>query len=371
MKRLLCGILAAVLLCLGTGPARAALEGFEPSKHYEPSCFADVAETDWFAENVRFVYEYGVMEGVSADRFDPRGTVTVAQAVTVACRLHRSYFGIEEELVPGETWYAPYLDYAQRHGLVGGISDEDMRRSARRADFAMILGAALPDEALPALNELAEGDVPDVCPLMSYSASVTRLYRAGVLTGNDAYGSFAPYSTVTRAEAAAIVSRMIEPALRKTVTLQAAPAPELVSLEQIPNRKSLQKRATDEQFAEAYAIARGYVEPLARYSRTEQLYCVTVLLRQLFDRGMEYSMESEHYNDPYGYFVEGSASCAGCTRATALCLSILGIPYEHVNENQYSHQWCRVPVNGEYWIADAYGLCCGPEPAPYEHPNFF
>ena len=48
---------------------------------------------------------------------------------------------------------------------------------------------------------------------------------------------------------------------------------------------------------------------------------------------------------------------------------MLGIPYEHVNENQWSHQWCRVPMpDGSYWICDAYGLYCGPEPAPYQHP---
>ena len=65
------------------------------------------------------------------------------------------------------------------------------------------------------------------------------------------------------------------------------------------------------------------------------------------------------------------ASCAGCTRATGLCLNMLGIPYEHVNENQWSHQWCRVKMDdGSYWICDAYGLYCGPEPAPYQHPYF-
>ena len=64
----------------------------------------------------------------------------------------------------------------------------------------------------------------------------------------------------------------------------------------------------------------------------------------------------------------GTASCAGCARATGLCLNILGMPYEHVNENQYSHQWCRVNIDGTYWICDAYGLYCGPEPAPYMHP---
>ena len=65
----------------------------------------------------------------------------------------------------------------------------------------------------------------------------------------------------------------------------------------------------------------------------------------------------------------GPSSERGCTRTTGLCLNMLGIPYEHVNENQWSHQWCRVPMpDGSYWICDAYGLYCGPEPAPYQHP---
>lgn len=51
-----------------------------------------------------------------------------------------------------------------------------------------------------------------------------------------------------------------------------------------------------------------------------------------------YSTDEPHYNDPYGYFVSGVASCAGCARATGLCLDMLGIPYEHMNENQWSHQ---------------------------------
>lgn len=81
-----------------------------------------------------------------------------------------------------------------------------------------------------------------------------------------------------------------------------------------------------------------------------------------------YSTDEPHYNDPYGYFVSGVASCAGCARATGLCLDMLGIPYEHVNENQWSHQWCRVNMGDSYWICDAYGLYVGAEPAPYEHP---
>lgn len=143
-----------------------------------------------------------------------------------------------------------------------------------------------------------------------------------------------------------------------------------VPMAELANRKSLQKKATDDEFAQAYAAALEIVKPLAGLPLEDQLQGIAAALRARFDSGMEYSMTSEHYNDPYGYLILGSASCAGCTRATGLCLNILGIPYEHVNEDEYSHQWCRVNVNGTYWICDAYGLYCGPEPAPYLHPYF-
>lgn len=143
-----------------------------------------------------------------------------------------------------------------------------------------------------------------------------------------------------------------------------------VPMDQLANLSSLRKRMTDEEFALAYQAALNLVAPYAGLSREEQIYGITVSIRALFDSGMGYSMSTPHYNDPYGYFILGTASCAGCTRATGLCLNILGIPYEHVNENQYSHQWCRINVNGTYWISDAYGLYCGPEPAPYAHPWF-
>lgn len=150
-----------------------------------------------------------------------------------------------------------------------------------------------------------------------------------------------------------------------------APVFQPVPLEQLANLDSLKKKCSDEEFAQAYLVALGITSPIAMadLTREEQLYCVASILRDIFDSEGTYSMSADHYNDPYGYLVLHTASCAGCTRATGLCLSILGISYEHVNENQYSHQWCRVPMeDGSYWICDAYGLYCGPEPAPYLHP---
>ena len=142
-----------------------------------------------------------------------------------------------------------------------------------------------------------------------------------------------------------------------------------VPISHLANYDSLKKGCTDEEFAEAYQAAMELVTPVMEMDAVEQLVYIASTLRWMFDNGMTYSMSEEHYADPYGYFIKGVASCAGCARATGLCLNILGIPYEHVNENQWSHQWCRVNINGTYYICDAFGLYWGEELEPYKHPN--
>ena len=128
------------------------------------------------------------------------------------------------------------------------------------------------------------------------------------------------------------------------------------------------KYMSEKEFDKAYKAALEIVKPLEGMSRPDQLYNIARYLRWYYDTQMTYSMKSKHYNDPYGYLILKQASCAGCARTTGLCLNILGISYEHVNESKYSHQWCRVKVGSEYWICDAYGLYVGPEPGVRKHP---
>lgn len=122
------------------------------------------------------------------------------------------------------------------------------------------------------------------------------------------------------------------------------------------------------QMKKAYNIAYKMLLPLEGLSREDQIIGVASALREYFNKGMSYSMKAAHYNDPYGYLVLKRASCAGCVRTTGMLLNMLGIKYEHVNENKYSHQWARVKVGKKYWICDAYGLYAGPEPGVRKHP---
>lgn len=145
----------------------------------------------------------------------------------------------------------------------------------------------------------------------------------------------------------------------------------IVPIDKLANYKSLKKNMTDAEFQAAYNEALKIVQPLVGKDKTTQLTSIMSTLRARFDAGMSYSTDAAHYNDAYGYLILGSVSCAGSARTTGLCLNMLGYPYEHVNENQWSHQWCRVAVGDGYWICDPFACYAGAEPGAYMHPYVY
>ena len=383
----------SMVLALHTPSFAANDTDFQKINTYQPGQFSDVSATDWYAENVKITYEYGLMTGKSNNLFDVGGNLTVAEAVAIVCRLHNAYNRNNADFGAASPWYQPYVDYAKANGIIE--RDYSYAAPISRLDFAFFISNALPDAAMPKLNEVAQNDIPDlyagspcqdaiaalqgtgvleevstsrlqhlstvICgsigtiPSSKEQEAVYRLYRAGILTGNDEHGTFAPETNITRSAAAAIVSRVVEPSLRKHIVLTKK-APELVPVSQLANLPSVKERASSEQFALAYEEAKRIVDPIRGLSREAQLCAIALATRVIAEKNITYSMESAHYADPYGFFVDHSASCAGCTRATGLCLNMLGIPYEHVNENAFSHQWTRVNVTGTSWICEAYGL---------------
>lgn len=340
MKKIVSLLLSISLAFALSIPAFASEKTLQKVNQYTPGQFTDVPNTLWCASNVQSVYEYGLMNGVSDSYFSVNGELTVIQSIVMACRIHANYYGNAIDTTDASVWYQPYVEYAKAHNLVWDMSNE-YNSPACRETFVTIFSYAMPEEALKAINDVEDGAIPDVAVSAAYAQSVYRFYRAGILTGNDTKGTFGPQTTITRGAAAAIISRMADPSLRKSFTLHQQPF-EPVPISQLANYKSLKKSMTDAEFQAAYDAARKIIEPLAKKDRTEQLKGIASALRDMVDSGkVAYTTSEPHYNDPYGFFVSGVASCAGCTRATGLCLNMLGISYEHVNENQYTHQWCR------------------------------
>ena len=220
MKKRICSLLLTAALILGLLPsAFAGYENFTAQTTYTPGQFTDVADDAWYADNVRVAYEYGLINGQSATRFAPDSSLTVAEAVKLAACLHSIYNTGSADFASSSPWYRTYADYALQNGILTA-ERSDYTQPASRAVFASVLAAALPAEALGAINTIADGAIPDVSSSASYADAVYLLYRAGVLTGSDSTGRFMPSSTIKRSEAAAIVTRMADPSLRRTFSLE-------------------------------------------------------------------------------------------------------------------------------------------------------
>ncbi len=210
--------LADDLILYGVWEAKPISEvHFEPQTLYFDGQFRDVPAEQWYTPYVETAFSLSLMKGKRDDVFDPYGNVTLAEAITMAARIHSIYTTGRETFVQTGVWYQVYLDYAYENGIIPyAFYNADVKRQATRAQFAQIFAKALPEEGLAAINDIADNAIPDVDMDMPY---VYALYRAGILTGSDSLGTFHPKTYITRAEAAAIVSRMAESNYRKSFSL--------------------------------------------------------------------------------------------------------------------------------------------------------
>lgn len=226
IKRALLLILALVLVLGISGAALAAdagMSNFIRVNTYPDGKFADVHAGDWFAGSVKDAYELGLVKGESETAFSPAGSVNIAAAITLACRIHSIYNTGTADFIQGYPWYQVYVDYAVANGIIRAGEYTNMGAKATRVQYAAIMSKALPDSALVAINTVEDNAIPDVKMMDAHAADIYNLYRAGILTGSDSRGTFHPQSDIKRSEVAALVTRMADASLRKSVTLETGP----------------------------------------------------------------------------------------------------------------------------------------------------
>jgi hypothetical protein len=193
-----------------------AMSNFKQINTYSSGVFTDVNENAWYGINqqkvVANVYEYGLMQGKKANAFDPTGNMTIAEALAIAARLHKIYNGGDGLFVQGNPWYQVYVDYAVANKIIASNDFSNYNRTVTRAEMAYIFSRALPESEFPAKNTVIS--LPDVNGNTRYYDAIILLFEAGVVTGSDTQGTFKPGDNINRAEAAAIISRIILPATR-------------------------------------------------------------------------------------------------------------------------------------------------------------
>lgn len=169
--------------------------------------FQDISSSAWYYSSVVEAYRYGLMNGMEPGKFIPTYQVTGAQAVTLAARLRKLYLTGDGTFAASNPWYQSYADYVISQKIITSLP-KNMNASLTRQEFVAILANAFPDSALPAVNTIADGAIPDV---YRSDTAIYKLYRAGILVGSDEAGTFRPNDPITRAEASAVLVRMADP----------------------------------------------------------------------------------------------------------------------------------------------------------------
>jgi hypothetical protein len=222
-KRILSAILVLVILFAALPVnAKAADESLSNFKFrdgyysYIPVTYSDINSNEWYAGYVSLTTKLGLMNGVSADRFSPDTNLKISETIKLAACMHSIYYTGSSDFTQGTPWYQVYVDYAKRNGIISSdyINYDD---HITRGEFAKIFANALTDKALLPRNIVDDDSLPDVSISDDFGPAVYKLYRAGVLTGNDSKGAFSPGSLILRREAAAILARMVKPSLRMPV----------------------------------------------------------------------------------------------------------------------------------------------------------
>ena len=195
-KRLL-SLFLVLALALGIAPmALAAMP------------FVDVAPDAWYRSDVENAHEMSLINGKTETTFAPNDNLTYAEAVKLAACMHQRYTTGGVTLQNGSPWYQTYVDYCKNNGIIS--RDYAWEMPATRAGYMEIFANALPADALAQINDVADDSIPDVSMLHPQASAIYKLYRAGILQGNDDLHNCNPSASIKRSEVAAILTRMMD-----------------------------------------------------------------------------------------------------------------------------------------------------------------
>ena len=172
--------------------------------------FVDVTEDKWYYDAVAYVYQQGIMVGMSETTFEPNTTVNRAQVVQMLYNLEG------QPQVSGDSgfsdirdgqWYAKAVAWASANDVVAGYEDGTFRptRAVTREEFAQILYnyAKFKGYGLSASADL--GKFPDSGQVSSWAETALGWANGnGLINGHDD-GRLDPKGSTIRAQAASIL----------------------------------------------------------------------------------------------------------------------------------------------------------------------
>lgn len=190
--------------------ATFALEGAA-----EQPGFSDVSKNDWFYDAVQDAVDMGLMAGVSADRFDPKGTVTRAMVAQILyAREGKPTVSGAAAIsdVPANAWFHNAMQWAKGQGVIAGYPDGRMDPNApvTREQLAVILHSYAQKKGMNVSKTADLSGYADSAAVSVWAKdAMSWAVGSGLISGRSA-STLAPAGSATRAECAVIFTQMFQ-----------------------------------------------------------------------------------------------------------------------------------------------------------------
>ncbi|WP_164716568.1 S-layer homology domain-containing protein [Paenibacillus whitsoniae] len=178
--------------------------------------FTDLASVSWAQSAIETLAAKGVIEGRSAQSFDPASRITRADFVVLLMRALELAAGKPTASfadVTSSDYYYTAIAAAQSYGIATGGSDNrfEPEQAITREDTMVLTTRALEHlKRLPGGVQTSSALAPmkDAAELSAYAVqSVAALVAAGIVQGDES--GLHPKQTLTRAEAAVMIQRLL------------------------------------------------------------------------------------------------------------------------------------------------------------------
>ena len=177
--------------------------------------FTDV-NNHWAKDNMLFVVSRGLLSGTSATTFSPNTGMTRGMFVTALGRLAgvdpTDYQASMFTDVKEDAYYAPYVNWAAKTGVVSGTTDTAFApdTNINREQMAVIMKNYATKLGYTIPKTLEVVNFADSAGISSWAKeAVKSMQQAGILAGKT-NNCFDPAGTATRAEVATVLRRFVE-----------------------------------------------------------------------------------------------------------------------------------------------------------------
>ncbi|HZK87893.1 MAG TPA: S-layer homology domain-containing protein, partial [Anaerovoracaceae bacterium] len=188
--------------------------------------FKDLPVSHWAWMPIDKMYDSGIVKGYPDQNFKPEKPVTYGEYIKMATIiLNGKDAGNELDTGngSGENWAAKYYKKGLENSFYTeyDIPDVKLNWQMTRGDMALIISGLLEEEMVENYNQVA-GSITDINSKTKHEYEIVKAYAMGILEGYPD-GTFRPDGTLSRAEAAASLYRIIQKQAPKSISGEQVP----------------------------------------------------------------------------------------------------------------------------------------------------